>query len=92
MQKSPADVWQTNQPRCLTVGTVSHPVTQMLRVQQMLWCSTHGSVKLLDALKYTIDYELRVSDKPITNMVLCGDKVWLSIKNTASVECYHGIK
>lgn len=71
---------------------MAQPVTQMLRVGRTLWCSANGTVKMLDTLKRTVDYEVRVSDKPITNMVLCGDKVWLSIKNTAFVECYHGTK
>lgn len=87
-----ADIWLTAQPHTISVGSVAQPVTQMLRVNRTLWCSANGTVKMLDTLKRTVDYEVRVSDKPITNMVLCGDKVWLSIKNTAFVECYHATK
>lgn len=88
----PTDIWQTAHPRMTNVGTVAQPVTQMLRVNRSLWCAAHGTVKMLDTAKLTVDYEFRVSDKPISNMVLCGDKVWLSIKNSAFVECYHCTK
>ena len=40
--------WNTTSSHCLSVGTVTSPVTKLLSVHGRLWCSIQGIIKVLD--------------------------------------------
>lgn len=40
--------WNTTSSHCLSIGTVTSPVTKLLNVHGKLWCSIQGIIKVLD--------------------------------------------
>lgn len=47
-------IWNTTSSHCLTIGSVTSPVTKLLNVHGKLWCSTQGIIKVLDTDTFTV--------------------------------------
>ncbi|KAH8399046.1 hypothetical protein KR215_001287, partial [Drosophila sulfurigaster] len=106
-----ATSWNTCLSHCLSIGTVTSPVTKLLNVNGKLWCSIQGIIKVLDtetfsvsvlkcvlnreSLTYSINLQvvnqIQISSdsKPITNMTVANNFVWISIQNSAHIKCFH---
>lgn len=41
-------VWNINNPIILTIGSIANPVTKLLNVNDKLWCSIQGVIKILN--------------------------------------------
>ncbi|XP_055907845.1 rho guanine nucleotide exchange factor 17 isoform X2 [Eupeodes corollae] len=83
--------WNTTSPLCFSIGTVSSPVTKFLNVYLKLWCSIQGIIKVLDTKTLQVVHQIQVSpdSKPITNMALTLNTVWISVQNSATIKCFH---
>uniref|UniRef100_A0A1B0FJA0 DH domain-containing protein n=1 Tax=Glossina morsitans morsitans TaxID=37546 RepID=A0A1B0FJA0_GLOMM len=84
-------VWNTTSSHCLSIGTVTSPVTKLLNVHGKLWCSVQGVIKILDVDELTVVNQIQISSdsKPITNMTVSSNHVWISIQNSAHIKCFH---
>ncbi|XP_053961835.1 uncharacterized protein LOC128865531 isoform X2 [Anastrepha ludens] len=85
--------WNTSSSHCLPIGTVSSPVTKLLNVHGRLWCSIQGIVKVLDMDTFLVVNQIQVSSdsKPVTNMTVSNNYVWISIQNSANIKCFHSM-
>ncbi|KFB51819.1 AGAP003854-PA-like protein [Anopheles sinensis] len=83
--------WNVSSPLTVTVGTVSNPVVKLLNVHGKLWCAIQGSIKVLNTKSLQIDSQIQISNdsKPITNMTVLNDYVWISVQNSAHIKCCH---
>ncbi|XP_017037547.1 rho guanine nucleotide exchange factor 17 isoform X2 [Drosophila kikkawai] len=86
-----ATSWNTCSSHCLSIGTVTSPVTKLLNVNGRLWCSIQGIIKVLDVESLTVINQIQISSdsKPITNMTVSNNHVWISIQNSAHIKCFH---
>ncbi|XP_064553700.1 rho guanine nucleotide exchange factor 17 isoform X1 [Drosophila montana] len=86
-----ASSWNTCSSHCLSIGTVSSPVTKLLNVNGKLWCSIQGIIKVLDTESFSVVNQIQISSdsKPITNMTVANSFVWISIQNSAYIKCFH---
>ncbi|KAH8329800.1 hypothetical protein KR074_010416, partial [Drosophila pseudoananassae] len=86
-----ATSWNTCSSHCLSIGTVTSPVTKLLNVNGRLWCSIQGIIKVLDVETLTVINQIQISSdsKPITNMTVSNNHVWISIQNSAHIKCFH---
>ncbi|XP_068156307.1 LOW QUALITY PROTEIN: uncharacterized protein [Drosophila tropicalis] len=86
-----ATSWNTCSSHCLSIGTVTSPVTKLLNVDGKLWCSIQGIIKVLDVDTLTVINQIQISSdsKPITNMTVSNNYVWISIQNSAHIKCFH---
>ncbi|XP_037942979.1 uncharacterized protein LOC119675833 isoform X2 [Teleopsis dalmanni] len=86
-------VWNTTSSHCLSIGTVTSPVTKLLNVHGKLWCSIQGIIKVLDVETLLVVHQIQISSdsKPITNMTVSNNYVWISIQNSAHIKCFHSI-
>ncbi|XP_037893680.1 uncharacterized protein LOC119639994 isoform X1 [Glossina fuscipes] len=84
-------VWNTTSSHCLSIGTVTSPVTKLLNVHGKLWCSVQGVIKILDVDELAVVNQIQISSdsKPITNMTVSSNHVWISIQNSAHIKCFH---
>ncbi|XP_058979261.1 uncharacterized protein LOC101893211 isoform X1 [Musca domestica] len=84
-------VWNTTSSHCLSIGTVTSPVTKLLNVHGRLWCSIQGIIKVLDIETLAVVNQIQISSdsKPITNMCVSSNYVWISIQNSAHIKCFH---
>lgn len=73
----------------VTIGNVTSPVTRLLNVHGKLWCAIQGTVKILNTTTLQIENEFKISDRLITEMVVAKNCVWISLQNSAIIECYH---
>ena len=48
-------IWNINDPHSVTIGSVVAPVTRMLPVNNVLWCSAQNNVKILDLASLCVD-------------------------------------
>ncbi|ETN57726.1 hypothetical protein AND_010690 [Anopheles darlingi] len=83
--------WNVSAPLTVTVGTVSNPVVKLLNVHGKLWCAIQGTIKVLNTKSLQIDSQIQISNdsKPITNMTVLNDYVWISVQNSAHIKCCH---
>ncbi|KNC22324.1 hypothetical protein FF38_04499 [Lucilia cuprina] len=83
--------WNTTSSHCLSIGTVTSPVTKLLNVHGRLWCSIQGIIKVLDIDTLAVINQIQISSdsKPITNMCVSNNYVWISIQNSAHIKCFH---
>ncbi|XP_040160849.1 uncharacterized protein LOC120898711 isoform X1 [Anopheles arabiensis] len=83
--------WNVSSPLTVTVGTVSNPVVKLLNVHGKLWCAIQGTIKVLNTKTLQIDSQIQISNdsKPITNMTVLNDYVWISVQNSAHIKCCH---
>ncbi|XP_075146782.1 rho guanine nucleotide exchange factor 17 isoform X2 [Haematobia irritans] len=83
--------WNTTSSHCLSIGTVTSPVTKLLNVHGRLWCSIQGIIKVLDIETLAVINQIQISSdsKPITNMCVSSNYVWISIQNSAHIKCFH---
>ncbi|KAL7729541.1 hypothetical protein ACLKA6_007836 [Drosophila palustris] len=86
-----ATSWNTSLSHCLSIGTVTSPVTKLLNVNGKLWCSIQGIIKVLDTESFSVVNQIQISSdsKPITNMTVANNYVWISIQNSAHIKCFH---
>ncbi|KAH8281139.1 hypothetical protein KR054_012135, partial [Drosophila jambulina] len=86
-----ATSWNTCSSHCLSIGSVTSPVTKLLNVNGRLWCSIQGIIKVLDVETLTVINQIQISSdsKPITNMTVSNNHVWISIQNSAHIKCFH---
>ncbi|EDX12527.1 GD20215 [Drosophila simulans] len=86
-----ATSWNTCSSHCLSIGTVTSPVNKLLNVNGRLWCSIQGIIKVLDVETLTVVNQIQISSdsKPITNMTVSNNHVWISIQNSAHIKCFH---
>nr|XP_014098224.1 uncharacterized protein LOC106623286 isoform X3 [Bactrocera oleae] len=86
-------VWNTSSSHCLSIGTVTSPVTKLLNVHGKLWCSIQGIIKVLDTETLLVVNQIQISSdsKPITNMTVSNNYVWISIQNSAHIKCFHSM-
>ncbi|BFF89044.1 uncharacterized protein DMAD_07886 [Drosophila madeirensis] len=86
-----ATSWNTCSSHCLSIGTVTSPVTKLLNVNGRLWCSIQGIIKVLDVETLQVIHQIQISSdsKPITNMTVASNFVWISIQNSAHIKCFH---
>ncbi|XP_041675374.1 rho guanine nucleotide exchange factor 17 isoform X3 [Drosophila eugracilis] len=86
-----ATSWNTCSSHCLSIGTVTSPVNKLLNVNGRLWCSIQGIIKVLDVESLTVINQIQISSdsKPITNMTVSNNHVWISIQNSAHIKCFH---
>ncbi|XP_017014130.3 uncharacterized protein [Drosophila takahashii] len=86
-----ATSWNTCSSHCLSIGTVTSPVNKLLNVNGRLWCSIQGIIKVLDVETLTVINQIQISSdsKPITNMTVSNNHVWISIQNSAHIKCFH---
>ncbi|XP_054081829.1 uncharacterized protein Arhgef17_1 isoform X3 [Zeugodacus cucurbitae] len=85
--------WNTSSSHCLSIGTVTSPVTKLLNVHGKLWCSIQGIIKVLDTETLLVVNQIQISSdsKPITNMTVSNNYVWISIQNSAHIKCFHSM-
>ncbi|XP_058056101.1 uncharacterized protein LOC131207502 [Anopheles bellator] len=83
--------WNVSSPLTVTVGTVTNPVIKLLNVHGKLWCAIQGTIKVLNTKSLQIDNQIQISNdsKPITNMTVLNDYVWISVQNSAHIKCCH---
>ncbi|XP_055643721.1 uncharacterized protein LOC129779951 [Toxorhynchites rutilus septentrionalis] len=83
--------WNTGNPFTITVGTVTSPITKLLNVHGKLWCAIQGSIKVLNTTTMQVDSQIQISNdsKPITNMTVSNEYVWISVLNSSHIKCYH---
>uniref|UniRef100_A0A182J3E0 Uncharacterized protein n=1 Tax=Anopheles atroparvus TaxID=41427 RepID=A0A182J3E0_ANOAO len=83
--------WNVSSPITVTVGTVTNPVVKLLNVHGKLWCAIQGTIKVLNTKSLQIDSQIQISNdsKPITNMTVLNDYVWISVQNSAHIKCCH---
>uniref|UniRef100_A0A182Q6G1 DH domain-containing protein n=1 Tax=Anopheles farauti TaxID=69004 RepID=A0A182Q6G1_9DIPT len=83
--------WNVSSPLSVTVGTVTNPVVKLLNVHGKLWCAIQGTIKVLNTKTLQIDSQIQISNdsKPITNMTVLNDYVWISVQNSAHIKCCH---
>ncbi|XP_053670589.1 uncharacterized protein LOC128720910 [Anopheles nili] len=83
--------WNVSSPLTVTVGTVTNPVVKLLNVHGKLWCAIQGTIKVLNTKTLQIDSQIQISNdsKPITNMTVLNDYVWISVQNSAHIKCCH---
>uniref|UniRef100_A0A4Y0BH68 DH domain-containing protein n=1 Tax=Anopheles funestus TaxID=62324 RepID=A0A4Y0BH68_ANOFN len=83
--------WNVASPLTVTVGTVTNPVVKLLNVHGKLWCAIQGTIKVLNTKTLQIDSQIQISNdsKPITNMTVLNDYVWISVQNSAHIKCCH---
>ncbi|XP_055604092.1 uncharacterized protein LOC129752331 [Uranotaenia lowii] len=83
--------WNTTTPITMSVGTVKSPVTKLLNVHGKLWCAIQGCIKVLNTTSLLEDSQIQISNdsKPITNMTVLNDFVWISVQNSAHIKCCH---
>lgn len=82
--------WNTNSPRVLSIGSsASSPVTKLLNVYGKLWCAIAHCIKILNATTLEVENNVEISSetKPISNMTLLNQHVWISLQNSATVLC-----
>jgi Rho guanine nucleotide exchange factor 17 len=82
--------WNTSNPRVLSIGsTASCPVTKLLNVYGKLWCAIAHCVKILNVSTLEVESSVEISSetKPISNMTLLNQYVWISLQNSATVLC-----
>ncbi|KAH8310855.1 hypothetical protein KR044_003245, partial [Drosophila immigrans] len=106
-----ATSWNTCLSHCLSIGTVTSPVTKLLNVNGKLWCSIQGIIKVLDTETFSVrisncdisvetltssiylqvvnQIQISSDSKPITNMTVANNYVWISIQNSAHIKCFH---
>lgn len=60
-------VWNTTSSHCLSIGTVTSPVTKLLNVHGKLWCSVQGVIKILDVDELTVS-EMKSDLKDLKNL------------------------
>lgn len=56
-----ATSWNTCSSHCLSIGTVTSPVTKLLNVNGRLWCSIQGIIKVLDVETLTVGRQFSVN-------------------------------
>ncbi|XP_053694272.1 uncharacterized protein LOC128742086 [Sabethes cyaneus] len=83
--------WNTTAPFTVSVGTVTSPVTKLLNVHGKLWCAIQGSIKVLNTSTLQVDDQIQISNdaKPVTNMAVLNEYVWISVQNSAHIKCCH---
>ncbi|XP_033149839.1 rho guanine nucleotide exchange factor 17 isoform X2 [Drosophila busckii] len=86
-----ATSWNTCSSHCISIGTVTSPVNKLLNVNGKLWCSIQGIIKVLDTETFSVINQIQISSdsKPITNMTVANNYVWISIQNSAHIKCFH---
>lgn len=66
----------------------------MLPVGDKLWCSCHNTVKIFDTVTLQFQHSFVIggdSNRSITNMVVSGMGVWLSLQNSAVLRLIHSV-
>ncbi|XP_055549403.1 uncharacterized protein LOC129732498 [Wyeomyia smithii] len=83
--------WNTTAPFTVSVGTVTNPVTKLLNVHGKLWCAIQGCIKVLNTVTLQVDDQIQISNdsKPVTNMAVLNEYVWISVQNSAHIKCCH---
>lgn len=73
------------------MGTVTSPVTKLVNVHGKLWCAIQGVIKILNTSTLQVENQIQISSesKPVTNLTVLGNYVWISVQNTAYVKCFH---
>ncbi|KAL7038622.1 hypothetical protein ACKWTF_009632 [Chironomus riparius] len=82
--------WNTNNPLVLSIGSsVTSPVTKLLNVYGKLWCAIANYVKILNTSTLQVENNAEISSesKPISNMTLLNQHVWISLQNSATILC-----
>ncbi|XP_050441671.1 rho guanine nucleotide exchange factor 17 [Adelges cooleyi] len=86
--------WNTSDPVTINVGSAAMPVSKMLPVGDKLWCLCHNTVKILDTITLQFQHTFVIggdSNRSLTNMVVSGMGVWLSLQNSAVLRLVHSI-
>lgn len=86
-----ADTWNTTSPQTISLGSVTNPVSKLLNVHGKLWCSIQGTIKIINATTLQVENQIQIASdiKPITNMAVYNNQVWISVQNSALIKCYH---
>lgn len=86
--------WNTSSPLSISVGTVTSPVTKLLNVHGQLWCAIQGVIKILNTGSLLVENQIHISTelKPVTNLALLGNCVWISVQNSAHIKCFHSTR
>ncbi|XP_025208215.1 rho guanine nucleotide exchange factor 17 [Melanaphis sacchari] len=86
--------WNTSDPVTINAGSAAIPVSKMLPVGDKLWCSCHNTVKIFDTVSLQFQHSFVIggdSNRSITNMVVSGMGVWLSLQNSAVLRLVHSV-
>lgn len=86
-----SDGWNTTSPFNIAIGSVTSPVSKLLNVHGKLWCAIQGMIKILNTTTLQVENQIQISteSKPITNMTILNNCVWISIQNSAHIKCCH---
>ncbi|CRL02246.1 CLUMA_CG015133, isoform A [Clunio marinus] len=81
--------WNIHSPIVLSLGSMTCPVTKLLNVYGKLWCSIQGVIKVLNSATLQVENNVEISNdsKPISNMTLLNNYVWISMQNSATILC-----
>lgn len=82
--------WNTSNPKVLSIGSsASCPVTKLLNVYGKLWCAISHCIKILNVSTLEVENTVEISSetKPISNMTLLNQHVWISLQNSAVALC-----
>lgn len=83
--------WNTTTPHTLLLGSATNPISKLLNVNGKLWCSVQGTIKVMNSATLQVENQMQISPdiKPITNMAVYNNQVWISVQNSASIKCFH---
>lgn len=86
-----AGAWNTTSPQTVLLGSATSPISKLLNVNGKLWCSVQGTIKVMNSATLQMENQLQISSdiKPITNMAVHNNQVWVSVQNSAQIKCFH---
>lgn len=75
----------------MVLGSATNPISKLLNVNGKLWCSVQGTIKVMNSSTLQMENQLQISSdiKPITNMAVYNNQVWISVQNSAQIKCFH---
>lgn len=81
-------------PLSISLGSITSPVTKLITIQGKLWCALQGIIKVLNIETLQTENQIQISSdsKPITNMVIANNCVWMAVQNSAIIKCFHSIR
>ncbi|XP_076331534.1 uncharacterized protein LOC143236821 isoform X2 [Tachypleus tridentatus] len=84
--------WNTTDPQCMFVGSVTAPVTKMLAVAGKVWCACQNYIKVLNTTDLEIELSFQVTSdtsKTVLCMVTSGLGVWIAVQHSAILRLFH---
>lgn len=81
--------WNTQSPLTLSIGTVTSPISKLLNVNGKLWCAVQGAIKILNTSTLQLESQIQISTdaKPISNMTVAHNFVWIASQNSSYLKC-----